>query len=75
MFSNGTEAMGWVYRNCERCKKYDPESMDNTTCEFSNRVVMGCFGEAPTKEEGRAFNCTGDPTTVCSQIELREVAP
>jgi hypothetical protein len=68
MFSCGTDAMQWVSNNCEQCSKYDAESLDKTTCEFSSRVVMGCFGGAPSKEEGLEYNCTGDPRTVCSKL-------
>lgn len=68
MFSNGCEAMDWVESNCKRCAKYDHASIENTTCEFSNKVVLGVFGEAPSKEEGLEYNCTGDPRTECSQI-------
>ncbi len=68
MFSCGTEAMDWISNNCERCAKYNRESAADTECEFSNKLGMGFFGEAPTPEEGAAYNCNGDPKTKCSQL-------
>lgn len=70
MFSNGADAMDWIHINCERCAKYDKASVQNTRCAFSNKVALGLFGAAPSKEEGAAYNCTGDPSTQCSQLVL-----
>ena len=74
MFSCGTEAMDWISLNCERCTKYDADSMADTTCDFSNKIALGFFGVAPTKEEGKPYNCDGNPSSICSQIVLRGVA-
>lgn len=67
MFSNGTEAMIWMENNCYQCKRFDPESAEDTECEFANKLDLGFLGEEPTEEEGKPYNCTGDPSTECSQ--------
>ena len=69
VFSCGTEAADWIYNNCEKCKKYDPDSAEDTTCEFSNKVCMGFFGGAPTVEEFREYGYDGDIFFRCSQID------
>ena len=68
MFSCGTEALDGMANNCERCALYDAGSAEKTKCDFSNKIAMGCFGAAPSKEEGAEYNCTGDPSTVCSKL-------
>jgi D-arabinose 1-dehydrogenase-like Zn-dependent alcohol dehydrogenase len=32
LFSNGTQFMDWMYRNCERCSKYSDD--DAPTCDL-----------------------------------------
>lgn len=42
-FKNGPIDKLMMCSNCERCKKYDPDSADNTTCDFSNRKCGEAF--------------------------------
>lgn len=70
VFSCGTQAIDWVENNCANCKKYDADSAENTTCEFSNKVVMGCFGEAPSIEEFKQYGFNKKPNFKCNQIDL-----
>jgi len=50
MFSNGTEAMIWMERNCERCWKYDPtKDYEKSRCKIEASISLGFVGSRLSK--------------------------
>jgi len=52
MFSNGTEAMMWMNRNCERCWKYNPEKeLGKSICKIEEQVSIGFIDSGDSMTE------------------------
>lgn len=49
-FSNGCQYLDWQARNCERCKKFDPENIDNS-CIFDQALGDALFGDGEISDE------------------------
>ena len=68
VFSCGTDAMDWIEKNCMHCKLFDQESMEDTECEFSNKLHLGFFGLGPSIEEFEEYGYDGNVQFDCSKL-------
>ena len=51
-FSNGTEYGMWDARNCQRCKKYVPDSTTpEEGCDIEFAIASGLFGDGTVDEK------------------------
>jgi len=54
MFSNGTEAMMWQDRNCQRCWKYNPErELQKARCKIEADIAIGWIDSSLMSERSK----------------------
>lgn len=60
-FSNGSQYIDWVYRNCDTCKFYSEDIKKN--CKYENELSLACFTDGKIKDSsidiifGKDGNC------------------
>ena len=63
-FYCGTQRMDWMYRNCDRCTKFDPDTTpEDAPCDIDAALTRAAMGEEVPDEIKKRM---GVPDDVCA---------